>query len=124
MSPMCWLSHAYRPSATAHVFLRSAPAASIGPTSKGSATGSGAYPRERRTGSSAPPTCRLTESSAGTRIGRSCRSHASASGPSRLSASASSVTIGSPATLPEVSTSASGPSGSPGRPNSSTCSGV
>ena len=42
MSPMCWLSQAYRPSATAQVFFRSAPTASVGGTRHGSATGSGA----------------------------------------------------------------------------------
>ncbi len=50
MSPMCWLNHAYFPSATAMVFLRSAPTASVGGTGTGSAIGSGAYPRERRIG--------------------------------------------------------------------------
>ena len=52
MSPMCWLSQAYFPSATARVFLRSAPTARVGGTAAGKATGSGAYPRERRTGNS------------------------------------------------------------------------
>ena len=42
MSPMCWLNHAYLPSATASVFFRSAPTASVGGTSMGRATGSGA----------------------------------------------------------------------------------
>ena len=42
MSPMCWLSQAYLPSATAMVFFRSAPTASVGGTGTGSATGSGA----------------------------------------------------------------------------------
>ena len=52
MSPMCWLSQAYFPSATASVFLRSAPTARVGGTATGSATGSGAYPRERLIGNS------------------------------------------------------------------------
>ncbi len=56
MSPMCWLSHAYLPSATAIVFFRSAPTAIVGGTDTGSAIGSGAYPRERRIGSSTPST--------------------------------------------------------------------
>ncbi len=42
MSPMCWLSQAYRPSATASVFFRSAPTASVGGTDTGNAIGSGA----------------------------------------------------------------------------------
>ena len=78
MSPMCWLSQAYLRSATAMVFFRSAPTASVGGTDTGSATGSGAYPRERRIGSWAPSTTRTTESSQGTRIGRSCISQPSA----------------------------------------------
>ena len=42
MSPMCWLSQAYLPSATAIVFFRSAPTAIAGGTETGSAIGSGA----------------------------------------------------------------------------------
>ncbi len=42
MSPMCWLSQAYLPSATAMVFFRSPPTASVGGTGTGNATGSGA----------------------------------------------------------------------------------
>ena len=42
MSPMCWLSQAYFWSATANVFFRSPPTASVGGTGTGSATGSGA----------------------------------------------------------------------------------
>ncbi len=82
----------------------------------------GAYPRERRIGSSCPSTTASTESSQGTWIGRSWRSQASAIPSSRVSASASSVTIGSPARLPLVSTSDPGPAGSPGRPSSNWCS--
>ena len=68
-----------------------------GRPSNGSASGSGAYPRERRTGSSTPPTSRLTESSHGTWIGRSCRSQrvGQRREPAHR-ASSSSVTIGSP----------------------------
>ena len=41
MSPMCWLNQRCRPSATAQVFFRSAPTASVAGTSNGSATGIG-----------------------------------------------------------------------------------
>ena len=57
----------------------------------------------------APSTTRTTESSQGTWIGRSWVSQASASAASRVRASSSSVTIGSPATLPLVITSTRGP---------------
>ena len=92
----------------------------------GSAIGSGAYPRERRIGisTSPPTTIRMTESSHGTRISRSCISQPSARCESRSSASSSAKQIGSPARFPEVITSTDGPGSSPGRPNSSACSGA
>ncbi len=110
MSPTWADIQASRPSARQNVFFRSAPTASTGGTSNGSVRGSGASPRDRRTGASTPATTRVTESSQGTWIGRSCSSHASARPASRARASSSSVTMGSPATLPLVITSARGPS--------------
>ena len=124
MSPMCWLSQAYFPSATAIVFFRSAPTARVGGTGTGSAMGSGAYPRERRIGNSTPSTTRTTESSQGTRMARLCISQPSARCESRSRASSSVKQIGSPPRLPDVITSAGGPGSSPGNPNSRTCSGV
>ncbi len=133
MSPMCWLNHAYLPSATAIVFFRSAPTARVGGTATGRAIGSGAYPRERRIGSStascglsSPPTAttRITESSHGTRIARSCINQPSARCESRSSASSSVKQIGSPARFPEVITRIDGPGSSPARPNNRVCSGA
>ncbi len=89
------------------VFFRSAPTASVGGTATGSATGSGAYPRDRpdRRVRSPSTDTRTTESSQGTRIGRSCISQPSARSESRSSASSSVKQIGSPPRLPEVITS-------------------
>ena len=113
MSPMCWLSQAYLRSAMASVFLRSAPTASVGGTDMGSATGRGAYPRERRIGSWAPSTTRTTESSHGTRMSLLCISQPSARCESRSSASSSLKQMGSPPRLPEVITNTVGPGSSP-----------
>lgn len=124
MSPTCADSHALRPSPRQNAFFRSPPTASAGRTGTGSATGSGAYPRERRSTTGSPSQTRTTESSHGTWIGRSWVNHASASAASRSRASASPVTIGSPDTLPLVITSSRGPGGSPGSPSSRWCSGV
>ena len=124
MSPTWPESQASRPSARQKVFFRSPPTASAAGTSKGRSSGSGAWPRERRTGDSTPSTTRLTESSHGTWIPRSCASHASARPASRCRASASSTTIGSPDRFPLVITSATGPGVSPGRPRSRWCRGV
>ena len=90
-------------------FFRSPPAASAGCTGTGRAIGRGAYPRERRTQQRFPSLMRTTESSHGIWIGRSWVSQASARCASRATASSSSVTIGSPATLPLVMTSSRGP---------------
>ncbi len=117
---MCCESTARRPEARHTVFFNSAPQANTGRgNSWAHVTGSGAYPRERRTGTTLSRQTLTTESSARTWMGRSWTRKASAMPDSRLSASSSANVMGSSETFPLVSTS--------GVPNSRVrrwCSGV
>ncbi len=102
---MWWETNAQRPLATQKVLFSSPPQASTGRRrSKGSGSGCGTWPRERRTGTSRPASTRVTESSVRTWIGRSWVRKASAIPPSRRRASPSSYAIGSSETFPLVST--------------------
>ena len=116
MSPMCWLMKASWPEARQNAFFSSPPTASVGAAAKGSRTGRGAYPRERRSGTSRPVagSSSRTESSHGTWMGRSWWSQPSAMAPSRSRASSSSKQMGSSVRLPLVMTSTAGAHPPPG----------
>ena len=101
---MCWLMKKLRPTLMPIAFFRCAPTASIGATGAGSRTGSGAYPRARRSIISRPSTTWTIESSTCLTMGRLWTRSRSAMPRSRSSASRSSMQIGSSVRLPLVAT--------------------
>ncbi len=89
-SPMCWETNARSPLARQNVLFSSAPQARTGAANRAATrSGSGAYPRARRSSDARPRNGRTTESSVLMWIGRSWVRKASAMPPSRSSASSS-----------------------------------